>query len=63
VWVSIIGIALTGLGIFLLYVWFGTRRTMVERGTWETEVGDGAYVWFVIYLVLIVVGVAMALAS
>ena len=57
------GTSLTGLGIFLLYIWFGTRRTMIDRGTWETEGGGGAYAWLVIYHLLIVAGVAIALAS
>ena len=40
-----LGVALAGVGIVLLYVWFGTRRMIIERGTWETEGGGGGHIY------------------
>ena len=56
---EIVGLGLIGVGGFLLYTWFGTRRMMLHEGTWSEQGGAGAYLWLAIYIALIVGGIAL----
>lgn len=53
--IKILGTILFGLGILLLFIWFGTRSMLSKEGTWGSN-KIGAYQWLVIDIILIVVG-------
>ena len=48
-------------GSILLFIWVGTRNKMIREGTWAEQGGAGAYLWLVIYLVMIVSGFLLGL--
>jgi len=56
---EIVALGLIGVGGFLLYTWFGTRRMMLREGTWAEQGGAGAYIWLAIYIAMIFAGVAL----
>jgi len=51
------------VGIGGLVTWFGTRRKMIREGTWAEQGGSGAYLWLLIYVVIILVGIALGLRT
>jgi hypothetical protein len=56
---ELVGLGLIGVGGFLLYTWFGTRRMMIREGTWTEQGGAGAYIWLAIHVGIILLGVVL----
>jgi hypothetical protein len=54
VWGYIVGT----IGVVGLFTWFGTRKKLKSEGTWHTQKA-GALIWLVIWIVLIIVGLAL----
>jgi len=56
---EMVGLGLIALGGILIYTWFGTRRMMIREGTWVEQGGAGAYIWLVIHVGILLLGVML----